>query len=114
MTITTLMSLFVASGFVIVTLFGAHYANRIFKVRMAHEEKVYEQRAVLIDLLINRDKEAVDEAIAEWLAEHLQAVREDVREELERTYHEVLKSVLDTYIPQRPTGGSHDQPQRPV
>lgn len=112
MTPTTLMSLFVATGFVLITLFGAYYANKIFKVRMAHEEKVYAQREVLIDLLTKADQKVVDEAVREWLDNHLVHVRQDIEDELERAYGNTIRSIMND--PTRPLGGSHDQPERPV
>lgn len=111
MNITTVMSLMLATGFVVITLVGAYYANRIFKVRMAHEEKVYAQRAVLIDLLTKKDKEVVDEEVQAWLDDHLTQVRHDVQDQLERAYGDTIRSIMND--PTRPLGGSHVQHQQP-
>jgi len=106
------MSLVLASFFVIITTVGLYFSNRIFQVRLKHEEKTYAQREVLIDLLTKHDREVVDEAVTEWLAEHIDDIKQDAREEMERVYRDVLHSILNT-TPEA-LGGSHDQPQRPV
>lgn len=113
MTPTTIMSLCVASFFVLASSVSLYYANRIFKIRMAHEDKVYAQRSTLIDLLTKADQKVVDEAVEEWLTNHLSKVKQDVQDELERAYGDTIRSIMND--PTRPIGGSnHDRPIEPV
>lgn len=104
--------LVLALVFVVITLMGSVWSYRIFKIRMAHEEKVYAQRETLIDLLTKHDKQVVDEEVQRWLDEHRKHLRRDVEEQMERAYGDAIRSIMKDAT--RPQGGSHGhQPVQP-
>lgn len=94
MTPETVFYLVIATFFVGVSGVVAHLSYKFAKIRMDHEDKVYAQRQVLIDLLTKADKKVVDEEVEEWLTNHLSKVRQDVQDELERAYGDAIRSIM--------------------